>query len=120
MIEFGEFRSRSGMMLPWKLDADDLSDRDIEGIALIIRRHARYCRVIGVPRGGLRLAAALLPWETSDDATLIVDDVLTTGASMEEARAKIEGPSVGVVIFARGPCPDWVHPIFTVSGWAQQ
>jgi hypothetical protein len=48
---------------------------------------------------------------------LIVDDVLTTGASMEAARAKLWPGSLplGVVIFARGPCPDWVWPIFRLD-----
>jgi hypothetical protein len=44
-------------------------------------------------------------------------DVLTTGRGMEEARATLGWPNVrypvvGVVVYARGPCPDWVKPLF--------
>lgn len=43
-----------------------------------------------------------------------MDDVLTTGAmtSMEEAR---HGEAIGFVLFARGQCPSWVTPLFTMA-----
>ena len=65
----------------------------------------------GVPTGGTRLADALGPYKTDEGVDLIVDDVLSTGASMEEARKQFLDP-IGVVIFARGQCPDWVYPVF--------
>lgn len=51
---------------------------------------------------------------------LIVDDVLTTGTSMIEAKNKElnnynEKHIQGVVIFARGEIPNWVSPIFTLE-----
>lgn len=80
------------------------------------RAAAVYGKVIGVPRGGLRLAAALLPYERLGYPLLIVDDVLTTGISMQEMRDRFPlEEAIGVVIFARGQCPDWIRPIFTVS-----
>ena len=112
LVEFGWFRSHSGLQLPWKLNADALSDEAIDGIAKIIRWKFAFSAVIGIPRGGLRLAAALKPHIEIEDGypTLIVDDVLTTGKSMEAAR---ESPKdIGVVIFARGQVPNWVWPIF--------
>ena len=48
---------------------------------------------------------------------LIVDDVLTTGASMEHERARCSGRTIGVVLFARGPCPEWIHPVFRMDPW---
>jgi orotate phosphoribosyltransferase len=46
---------------------------------------------------------------------LIVDDVLTTGKSMEEMRKKHSNVlTIGVVLFARGKCPKWVEPIFNM------
>lgn len=120
LIELGWFTSHSGLVLPWKIDADALSDESMEAIAQIIRQRFTFSAVIGVPRGGLRLQRLLEPYrQDSYYPALIVDDVLSTGKSMEEWRATVAGPSVGIVIFARGPCPDWVWPIFQVSEWAQ-
>ncbi|KKL20362.1 hypothetical protein LCGC14_2456230, partial [marine sediment metagenome] len=45
---------------------------------------------------------------------LIVDDVLTTGASMEKQRAGRTN-TIGAVIFARGDCPAWVKPLFAME-----
>lgn len=96
-------------MLEFKIDCDALHDNDISALAAIIARRYRFGAVEGIPRGGLRLSAALRPYVTQGP-TLIVDDVLTAGNSMEAARKATTDR--GVVIFARGPCPDWVTPIF--------
>jgi hypothetical protein len=109
----GEFKSHSGAVLPFKIDCDALSAADIETLAEEISRRFRFGSVFGVPRGGERLAEALRDHISFDDpTTLIVDDVLTTGASMEDARERFGSPTIGVVIFARGPCPNWVTPLF--------
>jgi len=49
---------------------------------------------------------------------LIVDDVLTTGSSMEEVRKEMGTyyQSEGFVLFARGECPDWITPLFQMPG----
>jgi hypothetical protein len=40
----------------------------------------------------------------------------STLASMEEAKKqKSWANAVGVVIFARGVCPSWIHPIFATG-----
>lgn len=105
------FTSHSGVDLDWKIDCDALSEEDIETLAFIISRTFSFGRVVGVPTGGLRLAAALEKYAT-DGGVLIVDDVLTTGKSMEEARDKVSEDVMGAVIFARGDYPDWIFPIF--------
>jgi hypothetical protein len=71
-----------------------------------------------VPPGGLRLAETLRPF-AFDGPHLIVDDVLTTGRSMErhldelkKARADPGPRYVGAVIFASGQCPFWVDALF--------
>ena len=52
--------------------------------------------------------------------SLIADDVLTTGKSMIKAREDLGDPrAIGVVVVARGECPNWVWPILTVNEWAQ-
>jgi len=120
------FTSHSGVPLEWKIDCDALSDVDIATIAYVISKRWKFRWVYGIPTGGSRLAEALLPWTTevapSDPQyphgqlpILIADDVLTTGASMEEAYNSIVGDKIGVVIFARGPHASWIHPIFTVN-----
>jgi hypothetical protein len=110
------FVSHSGLALPFKIDCDALSREDLATLAGIVSGRLRFRHVHGVPRGGLRFAAALAPYITEDGASLIVDDVLTTGASMEAARVDLSwcNEIVGIVIFARGPCPSWVTPIFSL------
>jgi len=108
----------AGFTLNFKIECDALSDEDIESIAAMINRSMRFRQVIGVPHGGIRLANALQKYKTCNGITLLVDDVLTTGTSMEEAKKARNGEVVaGVVIFARGPCPDWVRSIFQLQPW---
>ena len=111
------FVSHAGLKLPYKIDCDALTDADIECLAKVIAGRFTFARVRGVPSGGFRLSDVLQPYANgSDDCpTLIVDDVLTTGASiMESAREYVPygQPYIGVVIFARGPWPEWVTPMF--------
>jgi hypothetical protein len=54
----------------------------------------------------------LQPYVTSGPV-LIADDVCTTGASMEEARAGRD--CIGVVAFTRGSIPAWVTSLFTLA-----
>lgn len=111
----GDFKLHSGDMSRFKIDCDALTDEDITCLAEMIGTGFSFSRVIGIPRGGLRLAEALLPYCDDGDGfgTLIVDDVLTTGRSMREAY--IPG-AFGVVIFARGWCDPWITPIFQMYG----
>lgn len=81
----------------------------------------RPSAVVPVPEGGVRLAEALSCIVQKNGGFLdtapliIVDDVLTTGASMEEVRGENTNV-VGIVVFARGPCPQWVIPLFHMRG----
>ncbi len=104
--------SHAGLHLPFKIECDALTEEDIETIAAIISRKYKFRAVCGIPRGGIRLAAALQKYLSNEGLVLIVDDVLTTGLSMEDARRQIGGDAFGIVIFARGKCPEWVKPIF--------
>lgn len=110
------FKLSSGVQSRYKIDCDYLQDRDIQAIAI------RFTEILppfgfveGVPQGGLRLQWELEAYETEDCPTLlIVDDVLTTGASMEKLRGGRE--AIGAVIFARGDwCPEWITPLCTVN-----
>jgi len=120
LINFGWFASHSNRRLPWKIDCDALTDHAITAIAQIIRGRFAFGGVYGVPSGGTRLANALESRLTPEYPLLIVDDVLTTGKSMNDARQRVGMPNtIGVVIFARGLCPNWVWPIFSVNDWSQ-
>ena len=112
-----EFTGHAGARLKFKIECDALTDQDIETIAAIIARTYTFSKVHGVPRGGLRLAQALQKHVSSEGPVLIVDDVLTSGMSMEEARKEYDGETLGVVIFARGLCPPWVKAVFQLSQW---
>lgn len=121
LFEFGWFCTHSKLQLPWKLDCDALTNEDIAAIAKIITGKFAFSRVYGVPRGGTRLAAALAPFCEAGYPPLIVDDVLTTGRSMEAAWKQFCPKTVplGVVIVARGELPPWVWAVLSVNEWAQ-
>ena len=110
-----QFVLHSGMKSVWKIDCDALSFGDIHTLARMIRLIVPPFAVVeGVPRGGLLLAKLLSQYCIRPPGPLlIVDDVLTTGESMEQHRAgRI---ARGVVIFARGPVPSWVTPLFQAA-----
>lgn len=124
LFTLGNFILSSGRRSDWKIDCDALTDEDIEALARMIREIVNpFSSVEGIPRGGLRLAKALEQYATheSDIPThLIVDDVLTTGNSLREAKILFQqynpsSPVVGAVIFARGPCPPWVSVLFQIA-----
>jgi orotate phosphoribosyltransferase len=118
LFRLGEFTFHSGSKSYFKIDCDALTDADIKTLSCIIAKEFRYSKVIGIPKGGLRLAKACEEWKKEYGPLLIVDDVLTTGKSMEEEKAKYPYLYIiGVVIFARGPCPAWVYPIFDMERW---
>lgn len=117
------FISHSGMKLPFKIDCDALSDEDLDALAKIVSEKFTFCWAWGVPKGGDRFANALRKYAVSTSLNvLVVDDVWTTGASVEKEVQELKfydsHPVVnylGVVIFARGPVPHWVYPIFTLN-----
>ena len=117
LFERKKFISNAGIPMDFKIDCDALTDEDIETLALIISQRHSFSHVYSVPTGGDRLAAALQQYCNTTGGVLIVDDVLTTGGSMErkyEEVAKLHPNDDidGVVIFARGLCPIWVEAIF--------
>lgn len=114
LFKVGEFTSAAGLRLPWKVDCDALTDEDWQGVAVMVSTRFTFGLVEGVPTGGNKFAKAMEQyingWSTE---LLIVDDVLTTGQSMERHRAGRE--AFGIVLFARGICPNWVLPVWSLS-----
>ena len=126
LFRLGSFKLHSGGLSNWKIDMDRLDDEDVAVIAMLgSRMVGPFSSVVGIPRGGLRLAEAMTEYATErdeDDPVLVVDDVLTTGRSMEQKRAELEpellygAKVIGLVAFARGPLPPWVKAVFTYNG----
>ncbi len=120
LIHLGQVILHSGDESSFKLIADDFIEENLEGLVELIRMLAGpFSSVEGIPRGGDRLAEALHPHCSKKGAHLLVDDVCTTGISLEDARGNAESPYrgnhknvKGVVVFARGRCPSWVQAIF--------
>lgn len=110
MFKWKKFKAHSGDELLWKIECDTLSGKDIKCLAQLIAMKFSFSSVVGVPEGGLRLAKALEPF-VSVGPKLIVDDVLTTGKSMDVYKNKYPG-AIGVVIFARAIPANWIYPIF--------
>jgi hypothetical protein len=115
----------SGVRSAWKIECDALTDEEMATFAMLIaERVGPICSVRGVPRGGVRIAEAVgrvVSWSSMNGLALIVDDVLTSSQSMERERINWTDEGVpfaqirGAVLFARGPCPAWVTPVFTLS-----
>lgn len=118
LFNTGTFSLASGAQSIFKIDCDALTKKDWEAIAYIVQKEVTFRSVEGVPKGGLQFAEALLQYSRPFNGALphlIVDDVLTTGGSMEWVKKNRESDSIGVVLFARGPCPDWVTPVFQLT-----
>ncbi len=119
LFQTGEFTLHSGGVSDFKIECDALTEKDLETFARLISQKYDFSFVVGIPTGGEALAEKLEKYVNEyASKTLIVDDILTTGASMEDYHWDIDGKeNMGVVIFARGPCPDWITPIFSMEQW---
>ena len=113
MFDTGTFTLHGGQESQWKIECDALTEADWKTLAAMIAERQTFSDVEGVPSGGWSLADALVAYRSPEGPLLIVDDVLTTGVSMETQRADRE--AVGYVVFARGPCPPWVQALFTLD-----
>ena len=117
LFTLGNFKLHLGGWTNWKIECNALREDDYEMLAWIIVKEweLKFGSVVSVPTGGDKFAEILRQYERKEASStiLIVDDVLTTGWSMEKMYdihpMKFK---IGVVIFARGKCPKWVRPIF--------
>jgi len=118
LFEKIDFILNSGTPSDFKIECDSLLDHDIDTFAHLIQKKYQFSKVIGVPTGGTRIQDALQNYASNDHTLplLIVDDVLTTGNSMNKLKAEMEEKGfdniIGVVLFARGGCPEWIKPVF--------
>ena len=123
LFQTGKFHLHSHIDSTFKIECDALCNKDWNTLADIIHSKILFKSVFGIPRGGLKFAKTLQKYESSHSQNiLIVDDVLTTGSSMEEYKEKLIKKNSftshwtteikGAVVFARRPCPKWIIPIF--------
>ena len=114
------FKLHSGGTSNLLIDCNALTDEDWNTLAHLIYENLpqHFRKVIGVPRGGLKLAEALKSYRfpNPEHPILIVDDVLTTGSSMEKVRVELREVCIGAVVFARGECPPWITPLWLWAG----
>ncbi len=121
LFQEGAFEARSGV-LPWKVECDALTDADWAWAAARVAERFWIRNICGVPTGGMKFANALKEYENRNgEYFVIVDDVLTTGSSMEKARrnnarAEMGVPRVGIVMFARIRPALWIEPIWQFWG----
>lgn len=122
-----DFTSHAGKALNWKIEMDALSMQEWDCLAQMIYEYEprNFGEVIGIPRGGLPLQRALEGYATGNekDPILIVDDVLTTGGSMNTFRMDYcldrdpRRSYMGWVVFARTPLEhsnSWISSLFTM------
>ena len=114
-----DFKSHSGLELKWKIECDAISDPEWFTISqMIMEITPPFKEAVGIPRGGTKLGRLLNQYGTGkrEDPVCIVDDVLTTGGSMEEFKIKRSwrNPTdyIGWVVFARIETPKWVTALF--------
>ena len=113
-----DFIGHSGDELHWKIECDAITSSEWKCIARMIFEIEKkpFQAAIGIPRGGVELGRWLNEYSTqnAEHPYLIIDDVLTTGGSMDEFREKNfkEKESFGWVVFARKQPQPWVNALF--------
>lgn len=115
LFQLGNFTLHSGIQSFFKIDCDALTNNDWQTLARMIYENVpKFRKVIGIPKGGIKLADALKQYRfpNPENPVLIVDDVLTTGNSMENMKRQIGDNCIGAVVFARNKCPDWIISLF--------
>ena len=113
-----DFKSHAGLDLHWKIEMDALDEAEWKCIARMIMEYQKepFQAAIGIPRGGLKLSGYLNKYSTQNpkDPYLVIDDVLTTGGSMEEFKEEHfkNKKVVGWVVFSRKNPASWIKTLF--------
>lgn len=132
IFQRGTFILNSSNVSRWKLELDDATDEEIATFAYMAIDTCRvpcFGSIVPVPKGksaskvdnAKRIADAMQRYVIPDvRTTLIVDDVFTTGGSINQCREgyAAQHPGIyvsGFVIFARSPTFGWVNALFTMG-----
>lgn len=129
LFQLGNFTFNSGIRSRFKIECDELSNDSIAALACVgAHQVCHFGRVLSVPKGksgspidnAKRFADALAIYARHDSTiTLLVDDVWTTGGSMESFRAHVmRGPyrwTVGWVAVAYKMPASWVTPCMLMA-----
>jgi len=126
LVQLGDHKLNAGKRSCYKLVCDQFIADNVEALAWMLRQLAGpYGSVAGIPRGGLSLAAAMEKYRdrSLERTLLLVDDVITTGGSLNRERERLAGQYdhiIGVAVFSRGPLPSWVSAMFEMpkSFWS--
>ena len=122
-----DFKSHSGLNLSWKIECDEISKKEWKCLAEMIMDYEKrpFQAALGIPRGGIILGTYLNEYSTQniEDPYLIVDDVLTTGGSMDDfvnSYFRNRKPNYfGWVVFARNKPQHWVKALYQMPKvWA--
>ena len=119
LFQTTDFKSHSGLDLSWKIECDALQDGEWFTLSkMIMELSPPFSKAVGIPRGGVKLGDLLNIHGTGkrEDPICIVDDVITTGESMNDFRRtkhwREPTEYIGWVVFARTTPPDWVNVLF--------
>lgn len=118
LFEEGAFTLHSGGTSKFRINCEELKDKDLSALALLaVEIVGPFRMVIPILRGGNGFAHALLPHKTKEGCILICDDVYTTGSSFREYEGLFnKGEIKGICIFARREITiPWVQSIFTFN-----
>lgn len=120
LFQSGNFKLHSGQERSWKIECDNLSNSEIATLVqMALPILPPFAELVSVPRGGDRIVRALTPFLSLEGCRLIVDDVLTTGNSMEEIRKNLPlstRTTWGFVLFSCKPHPaGWIVTLFTMG-----
>jgi len=119
LLQRKTFTTHAGNIAHFKIECDALTDEELETFAFLISEKFKFKLVYGIPSGGNKIAAILEKYvDPTSNYVLIIDDVYTTGKSMEDASKIFEDVQLqGVVLFARAPIKhSWVSAVFQL--WA--
>lgn len=125
LFNYGEFNLSSGTKSNFKIDCDALTDEDIDSIAQLVSdaiyfNEIQFRSIVSIPTGGDRFAKALSKYLTVDEENdmlpvLLVDDVFTTGKTINKYRQKYEYTET-LVLFSRGDhIAEQVEAVFSLD-----
>lgn len=118
LFRTGPFTLHSGRVSPWKIDCDALTGEDWDTLARVAALDVLpFFSIVEAVPGAEYFADAMRryaqPQYDPNRGLLIVDDVLTTGGSMETQR--LGRTATGLVVFARQRPAPWITALFTFN-----